>query len=72
MRPSVAETVRFYRKKNGFTLREVASLAGVNHSTVCRVESGAAPSACVLARIAGALRLTDEELVELFRSSAAE
>ena len=57
------------RRAPGLRREEVAQLAGLSVDYLARLEQGraSAPSPCVLAPLARALRLTDDERAHLFR-----
>lgn len=61
----VGRNVEMRRKVRGFTREELAAIAGVNESTIFRIERGAvAPGARTLSRIAWALGVTVDSLLE--------
>lgn len=61
----VCERVRHLRKRNGWTLEQLASLSGVSRSMLSQVERGAAnPTLAVAFRIAQAFGVSLADLVE--------
>jgi transcriptional regulator with XRE-family HTH domain len=67
---NLAENLANLRAKRGLTQNALARIAGVPRSTVTHLESGAGnPSLHNLARVAGALQVTIEELLATPRAS---
>jgi XRE family transcriptional regulator, regulator of sulfur utilization len=72
---NLGANLRFVRERRGLTQAELASLSGIPRSTIAHVETGASnPTLSILARMAGALQLSLEELlsaprgrIELYR-----
>ncbi|HKA87379.1 MAG TPA: XRE family transcriptional regulator [Haliangiales bacterium] len=66
---NLAENLRYVRERRGLTQSQLAKLCGVPRSTIANVETGAAnPTLSVLARVAGALQLSLEELLSAPRA----
>src|SRR5262249_24978486 len=66
---NLAENLRYVRERPGLTQSQLAKLGGVPRSTIANVETGAAnPTLSVLARVAGALQLSLEELLSAPRA----
>jgi transcriptional regulator with XRE-family HTH domain len=60
----LADNVRMQRELRGLTQQQLARLAAIPRSTIAHLETGAGnPTLAVLARLAGALRLSLEELL---------
>lgn len=60
----LATNLRFLRQRRGLTQAQIAKLCGVPRSTVGQLESGSGnPTLSVLARLAGALQLSIEEVL---------
>ncbi len=61
---NLAANLRYVRQRRGLTQQQLAKLCGLPRSTVGQVETGSGnPTLGVLARIAGALQLSIEELL---------
>jgi transcriptional regulator with XRE-family HTH domain len=59
------ESVRTRIDFDGFSYREIAVLAGVNHSTIARtIGKGIAPRPDILAKVCGVLGIDIESLIE--------
>lgn len=68
---NLAKNLRYVRERRGLTQARVAKLAGVPRSTLALVETGSGnPTLLVLARLAGALQVSIEELIAAPRSDA--
>src|SRR5215470_13793281 len=66
---NLAANLRYLRERRGLTQSQLAKLCGVPRSTVANIETGAAnPTLSVLARVAGALQLSLEELLSAPRA----
>jgi transcriptional regulator with XRE-family HTH domain len=60
----LAANLRYTRQRRGLTQAQLASLCGLPRSTVAQIETGSGnPTLGILARIAGALHLSIEELL---------
>lgn len=60
----LAENLRATRQRRGLTQARLATLCGLPRSTIAQIETGAGnPTLGVLSRLAGALRLSLEELL---------
>lgn len=53
-----------YRKAHGLTLEKLGELAATNSSRLCQYEGGQLPTLPVLARLANALGVTANDLLE--------
>jgi transcriptional regulator with XRE-family HTH domain len=61
---NLADNLRYVRERRTLTQSQLAKLSGVPRSTIANIETGAAnPTLSVLARVAGALQLSLEELL---------
>ena len=60
---SISESIRFFRKKAGLTQKDLARKCGLAEITIRQYESGKRePRSSQLAKIAGALKLSETEL----------
>lgn len=58
------KSLRWLRKKRGFTIRGLALKSGVHYVSICRYETGKAePSVRNLTRLAAALGCTVDDLI---------
>ena len=56
--------IRYYRKKKGYSMRQLQELTGIHHVSICRYETGKAmPSVKNLVRLSLALGCTVGELL---------
>lgn len=64
-RPTLGEYIRSARNEAGLSIRQLASLAGMNHSYLVKIETDQndSPSADVLQRIAEVLEIDASELL---------
>lgn len=66
---NLAKNLRYVRERRGLTQAKLATLAGVPRSTLALTETGSGnPTLLVLARLAGALQVSIEELIAAPRS----
>lgn len=66
---NLATNLRFIRERRGLTQGQLAKLSGVPRSTVANIETGDSnPTLSVLARLAGALKLSLEEMLSAPRA----
>lgn len=50
--------LRLWRQRRGYSVRQLARLAGVGYVTIVRIENGhISPTVAMLTRLAGALRI---------------
>ncbi len=68
-RETAGEVIRAHRKAKGLTLRELARVSKVAHSTIHRLESGQDCKASVLSMLADALKLEDEQRLRLLSAA---
>lgn len=64
-RESAGQLIRAHRQSEGLTLRQLAEVSEVAHSTIYRLEQGKDCKASILATLAHALKLDERQSARL-------